>query len=515
MPSVYSHVGGLHPKRSAFNTSFSTLFNCDMGQLIPIYYEECIPGDFHDISVEHVVRFQPLTAPILHEIYARTMFFFVAFRNLMNRETVEDLGDTGEWEDFITGGRDGLDTTELPLWKPPVGGYGKYSLWDYFGFPLNVVPTKDSLPHRLCLRAYNESYNEYIRDQNLQDPVSLDDDTVKNICWSKDRFTTALYDTQRGSPVAIPFDGLGKAEWSGLTFGGSPGISGNAYIVTDGVNDVPFPYQGDNIAPRLQGLLNGNTIDLSEAGGIGISDLRRVVQLQKLLERNMRVGSRYTEQLEGRFGVKPQDFRLQRPEFIGATRTPVIISEVLNTTGTADRPQGDLAGHGITAAKTRIGKYHAKEHGCIIGLMVVQPVPVYNLGINKKFQRRTRFDFPTPELVNLSEIAVKNSELVVTGTARDDEIFGYQGIYDEMRINESRVCGDLRNGEPFEHWSLARDDYDKDNPPSLNENFVKCVPTKRIFEVQNEPGLIVHCASLVRSVRPLPLIAQPGLVDHH
>ena len=541
MAQVYKHIGALHPRRTAFNNSYTKQFNCDMGQLIPVYCEEMIPGDHHTLGMEAVVRFQPMIAPLLHEVYLRTFFYFVPVRLLMNRYTMDDLGDDGEWEDFITGGPDGNDDTILPLWGStknpdgssaypfPTSGYGKYSLWDYFGFELNVVPTSDSMPISFNRRAYNLVWNEYFRDQNLQDEVSLDNDQVLNICWSKDRFTTALYDTQRGDRPAIPLSGI-----TGISFDGP--MSNNAFnagtvmmaagnLVAN--NNLSWnnlqattpasqsnPTTSQPYGTNFKNWLNQNTLNFSDAVTFDVVDMRRLFQMQKYLERNMRSGARYTEQLRSRYNVVPQDMRLQRPEFIGGTRSPIIISEVLQTSeSSTNSAQGSMAGHGIMADRSRVGKYHVKEHGYIIGLACVQPVPIYRHGINKQWTRRTRYDFPTPELVNLSEVAVYNRELVVTGTSRDDEIFGFQGIYDEMRIKESKVCADMR--DTFSYWNLARDDFNKSAPPSLNENFIKCVPSKRIFAVQDEPGLIINFATMDRAVRPLPIIAEPGLIDHH
>jgi hypothetical protein len=533
MAKVYSHIGALRPQRSVFNNSFTVQFNCDMGQIIPVYCEECVPGDRLTISMEAVVRFQPLITAVLHEIYLRTFYYFIPTRLLMDHETMDTLGDSGTWEEFITGGNDGKDTTVLPVWGStvdedgskifqfPEGGYGKYSLWDYFNFPLGVKPTELSMPLSFNKRAYNMAYNEYFRDQNLQDEVCLDSDVVQNIAWSKDRFTTALYDTQRGERPAIPLSGL-----SSVSFKGSVETGVDPNTIKNEFDTLRFHYPTQSVLREFDATgyvyggsafkkwLNNNTLNMSNAVTFDAMDMRRLFQLQKCLERNMRSGARYIEQVFSRFSEHTGDSRVQRPEFIGGTRSPIIISEVLQTSeSTQSSAQGNIAGHGISAEQSRVGYYHCREHGYIIGLLCVQPVPMYYQGINRQWTRRTRWDFLTPELVNLSEIGVKNSELCVTGNKRDDDIFGFQGIYDEYRIKESRVAGDMR--DIFSYWNLFRDDFDKDNPPSLNENFIVCRPSKRIFAVQNEPGLIINYGNLVRAVRPLPIIAEPGLIDHH
>lgn len=531
MARVYQHIGGLRPRKSVFNNSFSVLLDCDMGQVIPICMLEVVPGDIHTISFEAVARFQPLLRPFLHEVFLRSMWFLVPNRLIMDEKTVQELGDSGTWENFITGGDDGNDSTTLPLWQVPPGGYQKYSLYDYLGNPVGVVPTPDSTPIALDKRAYNLIFNEYIRDQNLQDKRSLDDDTLYNISWEKDRFTSALYDTQRGDRPAIPLQGLSSVQFngnvglSGLTPSMAPlGMSSGALlfgndmapIISGATTGSPALVGGTtgNAGIRFKDWLNNNSLNMSQAVTFDTVDMRRLFQLQKYLERNMRAGARYAEQIPARFGTKVQDYRLQRPEFIGGTRTPIIVSEVLQTSeSTTESKQGNMSGHGITAESTRIGTVRCYEHGYIVGLVVVQPRAMYVQGIRRDKQRRTKFDYLTPELVNLSEVGIKNSELVVTGTARDDEIFGFSGIYDEYRVRESYVVGDMR--DTLKYWHLARTDYDGVNPPSLNENFVKCVPDKRVFAVQNVPGVILHVANRIRSVRPLPIIAEPGLIDHH
>lgn len=541
--SVYNHVGRLNPRRSVFSNSMWKLYDCDMGQLIPVYWRELVPGDVFDISMEAVVRFQPLVAPVLHEIYIRSAYFFVPTRLLMNRDTVEDLGDTGIWEDFITGGDDGNDDTVLPVWGSstgetfPVGGFGKYSLWDYFGHPIGVVPTADSMPISFDRRCYNLVYNEYFRDQNLIDEVSLDSNEIRYIAWAKDRFTSALYDTQRGDRPAIPLQGLTSLSFNGPISSSTlanvlypVGMAGNSSGITSNLGpSAPLstklglyqslPVQGVAVnvgdsAGMFRNWLNNNALNMSQAVTFDTVDMRRLFQLQKYLERNMRAGARYAEQIPARFGVRPQDYRLQRPEFIGGSRSPVIVSEVLQTSESSNSSkQGNLAGHGISAESTRIGTYRAYEHGYIIGLSVIQPRAIYNQGIHRQSQRRTRYDFLTPELVNLSEVGIKNSELVVTGTARDDQIFGFNGIYDEYRTAESIVVADMR--DTLDYWHLARKDYNAANPPSLNKNFIECRPDKRIFAVQNVPGIIVSFGTRCRATRPLPIVAEPGLIDHH
>lgn len=264
----------------------------------------------------------------------------------------------------------------------------------------------------------------------------------------------------------------------------------------------------------LKSALNSNTVDLSSASTFDIADLRLAFQIQKWMERNARAGARYTEFLQVHFGQSPRDDRLQRPEYIGGTKAPVIISEVLQTSSSdATSAQGNLAGHGIAISDQHAGKYHVQEFGLILGIMSVMPRTAYQQGINRQWLRRTKFDFFFPEFSNLSEQAIENAEICATSvSAHNTGIFGYQGRYDEMRVKSSMVCGQMR--DTFDYWHLGRQ-FDIASPPTLNADFVKCVPDKRIYAVESEPGLIVSFGNVVRAYRPLPLIAEPGLIDHN
>ena len=202
--------------------------------------------------------------------------------------------------------------------------------------------------------------------------------------------------------------------------------------------------------------MDNNVVDLSTAATFNVADLRLAFQIQKWMERNARAGARYTEYLRAHFGVAPKDERLQRPEYIGGSRNACIISEVLKT-GTTDAtsPQGNLAGHGITAGETYIAKYHAQEFGVIMGIMSIMPRTAYQQGIDRQWLRRSRYDFYSPEFANLSEQAVERAELYASGVeAENRTIFGYQGRYDEMRVKRSQVCGLMRTD--FNYWHLGR-----------------------------------------------------------
>lgn len=483
-----------------------------MGQIIPVMHDEVIPGDYFTIGSELVIRMQPMIAPVLHEISATMHYFFVPYRLLMD-----------DFEEFITGGLTNEYETVPPTWSPVDNA--KYSLWDYFGFPVGVSAL-GAEPLAFPLRAYNMIYNEYYRDENLIEEVDLDDEDIKYRAWSKDYFTSALLEQQRGTAPALPLTGYGTAIWEdNISVPVSLSVqenSGSGVVYSsyrDGQPILNKPNQ-ESLKMRMtasgsinKNALNGNLIDMSEVGTFDVNDLRLAFQVQKWQERNNRAGIRYTEFLRSHFGVFPRDDRLDRPEYIGGARSPIVISEVLQTSSTADQPtpQGTLAGHGLTAGRNFIGKYHAKEFGIIVGLLMITPKATYQQGINKQWLRRHRYDFAFPEFVNLSEEPILQAEIFATSvSAENNTVFGFQGRFDEMRYKPNMVCAGMRS--QLEYWHLGRK---FSSAPALDREFIECKPSKRIFAVKNEPGFIVNYANIIRAARPIPVLAQPGLIDHN
>lgn len=504
---IFENVGSLNPSRSVFDLSYEKKFTCDMGQLIPVLCDEMVPGDFFQFGNEAVIRFQPLVAPILHEVNMYLHLFFVPYRILW------DNAGTDNWETFISGGVDGDETPILPRWEPTNTAQG--SLWDYMGFPVGIDPD-GAYPIDMPRRAYNLVWNEYYRDESLQTEVALTNESILNRCWEKDYFTSSLLWQQRGTAPALPI--------SGTTFADFTNAVGGSQAYAD-INSVLLDFNGTPARNKIQtqsGLynanlltaLNKNEVDLSSATTFDIADLRLAFQIQKWMERNARAGARYTEFLRAHFGVAPRDERLQRPEYIGGSKSPVIFSEVLQTSSTdVTSPQGNLAGHGLTVSQSYCGKYHATEYGLVIGLMSVMPRTAYSQGINRQWLRRTKYDFYFPEFVNLSEQAIENAEICATASsAHNTSIFGYQGRYDEMRTKDNMICGQMR--DTFDYWHLGRQ-FDTATPPTLNDDFVECVPRKDIFAVPSEPGLIVSFGNIIKAIRPLPIMGEPGLIDHH
>lgn len=509
MNAVFSQVGGARPPRSAFDLSYEKKFTCDMGQLIPVLCDEAVPGDRWQIANDVVVRFMPMVAPILHEVNVFVHYFFVPYRLLWS-----------DWEKFISGGEDGTYTTTIPRWSPTSTAEG--SLWDYMGFPTGVTPNAEHQPLAFPRGAYQRIYNEYYRDENLTTAVAETTETLRVRAWEKDYFTSALPWQQRGTAPALPISGSTAAVWAGNVTvtpnlsGGSFALDGTHTIQRSGTTGITYGGSGSGTAITMgayaaQAAMNANTVDLSPATTFNVSDLRLAFQIQRWLERNARAGARYTEFLASHFGVAPRDERLQRAEYIGGTRAPLFVSEVLQTSEAGTTPQGTMAGHGLAASSNFVGKYNVQEYGLIMGILSVMPRTVYQQGIDRQWLRRTKYDFYFPEFANLSEQAIERAEIYTSAVKAENEtIFGYQGRYDELRVKRSMVCGALRS--TLDHWHVSRQ---FGAAPLLNTSFVECVPRKDWLAVPAQPTMVVSFGNRVACLRPLPMIPDPGRTDHN
>lgn len=494
--NIFSKVKPIKVGRSVFNLSYEKKMTVDMGYLYPSMCDEVVPGDIFKIANEIVIRFNPMVAPILHEVKARIDYFFVPYRLLWS-----------DWEKFITGDVLGNDASVLPRWEvsvPRIVG----SLWDYLGFPTGISLTGLDAPISFPRDAYNFIYNEYYRDENLINKFALTDDTIKARAWTKDYFTSALPFQQRGTAPALPISGTTHAVWATGNFANA--ADGDNVTIDSVTNVLNVNAAGGDT--RLRAVFNNNTVDLSAATTFNSSDIRLAMQIQRWMERNARAGVRYTEFLRAHFGVAPSDERLQRPEYIGGFKAPIIFSEVLQTSETATTPQGHLAGHGIAAERQFVSKYHVQEFGLIMGILSIMPTPAYQQGINRQWLRRSRYDFYSPEFANLSEQGIELEELYAqdTSVGHNRNIFGYQGRYSEMRYKGNMVCGLMKT--TYNYWHLGRI---FGAEPALNSTFVNGSDvTKRVFAVQDVPELIVNVANKIIAIRPMPFEPEPGLLDH-
>lgn len=471
--------------------------------------------------------------------------------------TVQEL--VGNWEDFFRGqiSLSGGNVVDVEYLQPrfvatAAQTISKGTLWDYFGFPVvgdngdfsitsdsvyvnaghgyvSQNPLDDNWPLIYPWAAYNLIYNEYYRDENYKTFRRLNSNDVARCAYAKDYFTSALPYQQKGEPVALPVS-------TTLTWDSSQGPqvyhdlsyiqSGNRRFVeasSDASGAISLSMSGSPLGAgsgEIQSAVYPQ-IDIfnhisATSSAFDVSDLRFAFQVQKFLERSARGGTRYTEFLRAHYAVFPRDDRLQRPEYIGGSKQPVIISEVLQTGASeAGSPQGTMAGHAISVDSGFVGKYYVTEPGLIMGLMSIVPKAHYQQGIHRSWLRRTRLDYYFPEFQNLSEQGVEEAELYFSGvndSSHDKKIIGYQGRYNEYRMSTDEVCGDFR--DTLDYWHLGRKFA---SAPSVNQSFIygSAQDTKRIFAVQDEDPILVSFGNLLRVSRPMVKYPEPGLVDHH
>lgn len=548
---IFNKVYGNKPRRNAFNLSFSVKTTMEMGKLYPICIQEMVPGDTFKLGNEVVINLQPMNAPAYINLNWYCYAFFVPYRVLWDK-----------WEEFITKGQDGDTTIELPKFERNQyitdSAFRYNTLWDYFGFPVGVVPSGLSAPLDFPWRAYNLIWNEYFRDENLQDPVGADpaDKTVAfntdvlNVNWGKDYFTGALPFAQRGTASALPITtdvsnlvSQGSFESQLSVLDGSylyqlygqndtfPGVSGGSFkdAVIKGDEDMPSDFFDVARPLRVDGSVTSKTLpnQTVTSTSADVEDLRMMFAIQRWQEINARGGVRYTEFLRAQYGTSPRDERLQRPEFIGGCKSPIIVQNVLQQSN-ADNAAvsqktlvGTKYGQGMTADVNNLGTYYASEFGVMMIVAFLRPKTSYMQGINRQWLKNNTFDFFNPLFTSLGEQEVFNEEIFAKSGDSDPlkdknsnrSIWGYEARYNEMRYNADLVTGKMRPNKQtgvasFDYWHLGR--Y-FDTLPNLNGEFLKCNPDKRIFQATDEVGFICHIGNRIKALRPLPYMAVPHL----
>jgi hypothetical protein len=516
--SIFSKVAMPKPAQNTFDLSHDRKFSMKIGEITPILCQETVPGDKFNVESTNLLRFAPMLAPIMHQTSVYVHYFFVPNRILWSN-----------WEDFITGGEDGLSNPAFPVFDN-LGTIAEGTLMDYLGVPTgtSITDSVNALP--AC--AYNKIYNEYYRDQNVATKLT---DTVSNgsnsgtpfiqlqkRAWQHDYFTSALPWTQRGPEATIP---LGSTAPISYVNGPEATIFRNnadgtviANAAFDGAAALETTAGGALKAalPSTTYIDVDNTdslsVDLSTATAASINELRRAFRLQEWLERNARGGARYIEVIMAHFGVKSSDSRLQRPEFLGGSATPVTISEVLQTSDNASEttPQANMAGHGVAVGQSNKVSYFCEEHGFIMGLMTVMPKSAYQQGLPKIFSKFDKFDYFWPSFQSIGEQPIYNQEIYYNeADSQNSGVFGYTPRYAEYKYIPSSVHGEMRTSLNF--WHMGRIFSSR---PSLNADFIECDNTEveRIFAVnQDAENLYVYLHNHIKATRPMVYFGTPTI----
>lgn len=529
--SIFSSVDtGVKVYRSRFNLNYRHTTTCDYGKLIPIMAKFCLPGDVWRCGADVLARYQPMLSPSFTRSWIKVRYFFVPLRLI-----------EPDFEKVVTGSDNGHLVSSLPALKNFSEGTSnatvkKNSFWDYLGIPVGIDYNrlKDSdksfLPAGYWAKAYSRIWYDYIRDENYALPGGSDDfetfyqkrinyyfQDTESILLPKDYFTSSLPWQLKGVAPSfavsqtLDFSNVVGTDTSGIGTGTVQIVKENQPVDSPVFNLTNATGVADN-SWIVQALNRGEVSPASFTA----SDLRTMFAQTRVFERLARCGSRYTEYLRANFNVSPSDGTLQRAQYLGGFKQPIVCTEIAQTAQDGENAVGTLRGKGISSGSGGIKPYVVKEFGVIFGLLTVMPEISYSQGIPREYTYKERFDFFNPSFQNLSEQEVRNAELFVADDGKNNTPFGYQGYYNELRVSQNLNTSEMRDTLSFWNQGLhftAR--------PNLGTNFLNSNTYNdansfhKPFSVRDKPPIIIDCMNLLDVYRPMVRRPVPGLIDHN